>query len=82
MEAVETTRGTVECKHFVNCAGFWARNVGKLSEPYVKVSSQRHILWRKFGGTRAKSNKILLLPFRCHFIRWNIITYTLILLLI
>ncbi|XP_068972081.1 pyruvate dehydrogenase phosphatase regulatory subunit, mitochondrial [Bombus flavifrons] len=35
--AVETTHGTIECEHFVNCAGFWARNVGKLSEPYVKV---------------------------------------------
>lgn len=41
IEAVETTHGTVKCKHFVNCAGFWARNVGKLSEPYVKVR-----LWR------------------------------------
>lgn len=37
VKAVETTRGTIECQHFVNCAGFWARNVGKLSEPYVKV---------------------------------------------
>ncbi|EZA56486.1 pyruvate dehydrogenase phosphatase regulatory subunit, mitochondrial [Ooceraea biroi] len=37
IKAVETTRGTIECQHFVNCAGFWARNVGKLSEPYVKV---------------------------------------------
>lgn len=37
IEAVETTNGTIECEHFVNCAGFWARNVGKLSEPYVKV---------------------------------------------
>lgn len=35
--AVETTHGIIECEHFVNCAGFWARNVGKLSEPYVKV---------------------------------------------
>lgn len=40
MKAVETTSGTIECQHFVNCAGFWARNVGKLSEPYVKVSIQ------------------------------------------
>nr|XP_033331918.1 pyruvate dehydrogenase phosphatase regulatory subunit, mitochondrial [Megalopta genalis]XP_033331919.1 pyruvate dehydrogenase phosphatase regulatory subunit, mitochondrial [Megalopta genalis] len=37
IEAIETTHGTIECQHFVNCAGFWARNVGKLSEPYVKV---------------------------------------------
>ncbi|CAK9797405.1 Pyruvate dehydrogenase phosphatase regulatory subunit, mitochondrial [Anthophora quadrimaculata] len=37
IEAVETTRGIIECEHFVNCAGFWARNVGKLSEPHVKV---------------------------------------------
>lgn len=37
VQAVETTHGTIKCEHFVNCAGFWARNVGKLSEPYVKV---------------------------------------------
>lgn len=37
IKAVETNHGTIECEHFVNCAGFWARNVGKLSEPYVKV---------------------------------------------
>ncbi|CAL7940335.1 unnamed protein product [Xylocopa violacea] len=27
IEAVGTTGGTIECEHFVNCAGFWARNV-------------------------------------------------------
>lgn len=43
VSAVETTHGTVKCEHFVNCAGFWARNVGKLSEPYVKVSFQEDI---------------------------------------
>lgn len=37
IKAVKTNHGTIECEHFVNCAGFWARNVGKLSEPYVKV---------------------------------------------
>ncbi|XP_011494502.1 PREDICTED: pyruvate dehydrogenase phosphatase regulatory subunit, mitochondrial isoform X2 [Ceratosolen solmsi marchali] len=37
VEGVETTRGKIKCKYFVNCTGFWARNVGKLSEPYVKV---------------------------------------------
>lgn len=35
--AVETTRGKIECQHFINCTGFWARSVGKLSEPQVKV---------------------------------------------
>ncbi|XP_043289397.1 pyruvate dehydrogenase phosphatase regulatory subunit, mitochondrial [Venturia canescens] len=35
--AVKTSRGSIECEHFVNGAGFWARSVGKLSEPYVKV---------------------------------------------
>ncbi|XP_052873288.1 pyruvate dehydrogenase phosphatase regulatory subunit, mitochondrial [Anopheles cruzii] len=37
VNAVETTKGTVECVYFVNCAGFWARQVGQMSEPYVKV---------------------------------------------
>jgi pyruvate dehydrogenase phosphatase regulatory subunit len=35
--AVGTSRGTVECQYFVNCGGFWARKIGKMSEPYVKV---------------------------------------------
>lgn len=34
---VETEKGTIKCDYFVNCAGFWAREVGQLSEPYVKV---------------------------------------------
>ncbi|CAG9781689.1 unnamed protein product [Diatraea saccharalis] len=34
---VETSCGAVECEYFVNCAGFWARQVGQLSRPQVKV---------------------------------------------
>ncbi|XP_044734678.1 pyruvate dehydrogenase phosphatase regulatory subunit, mitochondrial isoform X2 [Chrysoperla carnea] len=34
---VETEKGTIKCDYFVNCAGFWAREVGQLTEPYVKV---------------------------------------------
>ncbi|CAG2066765.1 unnamed protein product, partial [Timema podura] len=34
---VDTSRGSIECNFFVNCAGFWARQVGKMSEPFVKV---------------------------------------------
>ncbi|XP_028166816.1 pyruvate dehydrogenase phosphatase regulatory subunit, mitochondrial isoform X4 [Ostrinia furnacalis] len=34
---VETTAGAIECEYFVNCAGFWARQVGQLSNPQVKV---------------------------------------------
>lgn len=37
VSSVETTGGTVDCIYFVNCAGFWARTVGQLSEPNVKV---------------------------------------------
>lgn len=35
--AVESPLGTVQCETFVNCGGFWARHVGQLSEPTVKV---------------------------------------------
>ncbi|XP_066995066.1 pyruvate dehydrogenase phosphatase regulatory subunit, mitochondrial isoform X2 [Anabrus simplex] len=35
--AVRTSKGLIECEYFVNCGGFWARNIGKMSEPYVKV---------------------------------------------
>ncbi|XP_063227263.1 pyruvate dehydrogenase phosphatase regulatory subunit, mitochondrial isoform X2 [Bacillus rossius redtenbacheri] len=37
VSGVDTSRGSVECQFFVNCAGLWARQVGKMSEPYVKV---------------------------------------------
>jgi hypothetical protein len=35
--AVGTSRGMIECQYFVNCGGFWARRIGKMSEPHVKV---------------------------------------------
>lgn len=37
VSGVETVLGNIDCDFFVNCAGFWARGVGQLSEPYVKV---------------------------------------------
>ena len=37
VKAVQSTGGLTECVFFVNCAGFWARGIGQLSEPYVKV---------------------------------------------
>ncbi|XP_049885226.1 pyruvate dehydrogenase phosphatase regulatory subunit, mitochondrial [Pectinophora gossypiella] len=37
VSGVETTQGAIECEYFVNCAGFWAREVGQLAKPQVKV---------------------------------------------
>lgn len=38
VRAVKTAGGHVtECVYFVNCGGFWARGIGQLSQPYVKV---------------------------------------------
>lgn len=37
IRAVESTKGAVECDYFVNCGGIWARKIGRLSEPEVKV---------------------------------------------
>lgn len=37
ISSVETSLGPIYCEYFVNCAGFWARGVGQLSEPFVKV---------------------------------------------
>lgn len=36
VNAVETNLGRVDCVYFVNAAGFWARAIGQLSDPYVK----------------------------------------------
>ena len=34
---VDTSLGFIKCDYFVNCGGIWARNIGKLSNPNVKV---------------------------------------------
>ncbi|XP_033755629.1 pyruvate dehydrogenase phosphatase regulatory subunit, mitochondrial-like [Pecten maximus] len=34
---VTTSHGDINCEYFVNCAGLWAREVGTLSEPNVKI---------------------------------------------
>jgi len=40
VSAVETDRGTIHCDYFVNSAGFWARSLGKKTQPVVKVPVQ------------------------------------------
>nr|CAI5832874.1 unnamed protein product [Callosobruchus analis] len=37
VSGVETSLGYINCEYFVNCGGFWARGIGQLSEPNVKV---------------------------------------------
>ena len=37
VKKVVTEKGTIECEYFVNCAGIWARDIGLLSDPHVKV---------------------------------------------
>lgn len=37
VSAVNTGRGRIDCDFFVNCAGFWARHIGQMSEPCVKI---------------------------------------------
>lgn len=37
VRAIESTKGAIECDYFVNCGGIWARKIGQLSEPKVKV---------------------------------------------
>ncbi|XP_042241378.1 pyruvate dehydrogenase phosphatase regulatory subunit, mitochondrial-like [Homarus americanus] len=35
--AVETSKGMIECDYIVNTGGLWARKIGQMSEPHVKV---------------------------------------------
>ncbi|XP_050361325.1 pyruvate dehydrogenase phosphatase regulatory subunit, mitochondrial isoform X1 [Nymphalis io] len=37
VSGIDTTHGSIECQYFVNCAGFWARQIGQLAKPQVKV---------------------------------------------
>ncbi len=37
VSGVKTSKGLIECEYFVNCAGIWARHIGELSEPHVKI---------------------------------------------
>jgi pyruvate dehydrogenase phosphatase regulatory subunit len=34
---VETELGDITCEYFVNCAGIWAREIGRLSKPSVRI---------------------------------------------
>lgn len=40
VSSVSTNRGRIDCDYFVNCAGFWARSIGEMSEPSVKIPLQ------------------------------------------
>lgn len=40
VSSVSTNRGRINCDYFVNCAGFWARSIGEMSEPTVKIPLQ------------------------------------------
>lgn len=40
VESVHTDKGSISCEFFVNCAGFWARDLGFKSTPTVKVPLQ------------------------------------------
>lgn len=40
ISSVRTNLGRVNCEYFVNCAGFWARSIGEMSEPTVKIPLQ------------------------------------------
>lgn len=35
--AIDTSLGSIECDYYVNCGGFWARKIGQLSNPMVKI---------------------------------------------
>ncbi|XP_050540511.1 pyruvate dehydrogenase phosphatase regulatory subunit, mitochondrial-like isoform X2 [Daktulosphaira vitifoliae] len=37
IKGVNTSRGFIYCEYFVNCAGMWAREVGNLCSPKVRV---------------------------------------------
>ncbi len=37
VSGVRTEKGVIECDFFVNCAGIWARELGKLCSPPVRV---------------------------------------------
>ena len=47
---VDTSLGHIQCDFFVNCGGIWARTIGALSEPHVKVPicPAEHCKFEKF----------------------------------
>lgn len=40
VSSVTTNRGKIRCDYFVNCAGFWSRAIGEMSEPPVRIPIQ------------------------------------------
>ncbi len=50
VHGVETNLGFIRCQHFVNTAGIWARHIGTISDPEVKIpmhAAQHYILKTK-----------------------------------
>jgi glycine/D-amino acid oxidase-like deaminating enzyme len=37
VSGLRTNQGIIECEHFVNAAGYWARRIGTLSEKRIQV---------------------------------------------
>lgn len=40
VSSVSTDRGKIQCVYFVNCAGFWSRSIGEMSDPPVRIPIQ------------------------------------------
>ncbi|XP_013416036.1 pyruvate dehydrogenase phosphatase regulatory subunit, mitochondrial isoform X2 [Lingula anatina] len=53
VRGVDTNLGTIRCEYFVNCAGQWGRELGKRSEPRVRVPlhscEHYHLVTKPFG---------------------------------
>ncbi|CAH1780294.1 unnamed protein product [Owenia fusiformis] len=56
ISGVETNLGTIQCEYFVNCAGQWARSLGKKSNPRVRVplhsTEHYYLVTKPFGVDR------------------------------
>lgn len=42
IRAVETTRGTIECEHVINCAGAWSQNIAAMAGIKLPNWAERH----------------------------------------
>lgn len=73
--AVETNHGTIQCEYFVNCAGQWARELGKKTIPKVRVPvhacEHYYIVTQPIPGMDNNLPVIRDPDGHCYFREWN-----------
>ncbi|XP_060599081.1 pyruvate dehydrogenase phosphatase regulatory subunit, mitochondrial-like isoform X1 [Ruditapes philippinarum] len=75
VHTVETSHGNIQCEYFINCAGQWARELGKKTVPKVRVPvhscEHYYIVTQPIPGMDTNLPVIRDPDGHCYFREWN-----------